>query len=139
MRIIIETVPHNEQRYNTCGDWQWSDDKQILTIKVSEMKNEGKTGHGYMEAVIGIHELVEALACQHAGITEKMVDDFDKSDKYARECENEDIETGDHPKAPYKQQHTLATGIERILCFVFNIPWFEYESQLIEMTEDYKK
>lgn len=135
MKIIIETIPHDQQRYNTCGDWQFTD-PNTLHIKVSEMQNNGQIRHEIMEAVVGLHEAVEALMCTMDDVTEKEVDAFDKDELYQKECKELDIEPGDHPKSPYKQQHSLATGIERILCAAFGIDWFEYENQLIEISEE---
>jgi len=138
MKIIIETIPHNNQRYNTCGDWTWEDNFKTLHVKVSEMIDiVNVVSHTYMEATIGLHEVIEALQCQADGVLSKTVDDFDLSQDTTDDCEKLDIEPGDHPDAPYKQQHTLATGFERILCFCFGIPWYEYENQLITMTFEY--
>ncbi len=135
MKIIIETIPHLEQRYNTCGDWQW--EEETLHIKVSEMGLAKDYLTYYAEMVIGIHEAIEALLCRFDGVTEKQVDEFDTSKTIQKEIEKLEIEPGDHPKAPYRKQHLLATGIEKILCVLFHIPWFEYEGRLIEMTEEY--
>ena len=139
MKIIIETIPHNKQRYNTCGDWQYTKEGD-LRVKVSEMKTiHGVVMSHVMESVIGLHEVIEALSCSHDGITEEQVDKFDTDPLIEEDIEGLGIEEGDHPNAPYKQQHTLATGIERILCYTLGIPWYEYENQLIKLTEGYKK
>ena len=51
MKIIIETIPHDHQRYNTVGDWQFSPDG-TLHVKVSEMDDWRH------EALIAVHEVV---------------------------------------------------------------------------------
>lgn len=130
MRIEIHTIPHNEQRYNTCGDWYWRDG--ILYIKISRLE------HSDPEYALIIHELVEALACHRAGITPEQVDKFDTDLNREDEAGELEIEMGDHPDAPYKREHSLATGIERQLCAYFNIDWFSYENELTKLQENYK-
>lgn len=34
MKITIETIPHNQQRYPTCGDWQFLNSDE-LAVRVS--------------------------------------------------------------------------------------------------------
>jgi hypothetical protein len=69
MKVIIETIPHQDQRYNTVGDWRWHGD--ILMISVSQL------GNWKYEAAIAYHELREALHCKHLGISQEAVDAFD--------------------------------------------------------------
>ena len=38
MKIEIRTIPHEQQRYPTCGDWQFEKPDE-LTIRVSDMGN----------------------------------------------------------------------------------------------------
>lgn len=143
MRVIIETILHEGQRYNTCGDWHWKEEngEMILHIFVSQMQDDehNNVPAMLMEFVVGIHEAVEAMQCRRDGITEKQVDDFDLDKDYDKACAELGIEPGDHTDAPYKRQHTLATGIERILCYSLNIPWYEYEDQLMELCDDRHK
>lgn len=100
MKIIIEVVPHNTQRYNTIGDWQWFG--ETLQIKVSDM------GDWRKEMLVGIHELVETLLCKKSGITEEEVDNFDLSHPKLHE-------PGDSCLAPYHIQHMVAIQVEEIL------------------------
>lgn len=141
MKIIIETIDNQKQRYNTVGDWQWEDQGETLHVKVSKLEDINNANHlclaEYMEFVIGIHEAIEAMVCKKHGVTEEDVDKFDTDPKMVKDIARKDIEGGDHPSAPYKQEHTLATGIERTLCYALGIPWFEYENQLIELSENY--
>jgi hypothetical protein len=141
VKIIIETVPHLSQRYNTCGDWQWTQTEKeaALHIKVSEFPSGMRNSKYLYEFLVGVHEAIEAIACEAAGIGEKQVDNFDKDPDIEADVQELDIEIGDHPSAPYRKEHCLATGVERILCSVFNIDWYEYESKLIKMTEEYEE
>jgi len=128
-KITIEVIPHLNQRYNTCGDWQF-DAKGNLKIKVSRLARTGWRG----SAAIAVHELVEALLCQARGITTEDVDKFDLSfDPAVQEWE-----PGDDPTCPCKREHCVATGVERILINEFGIDWLPYENELEEMTKDYE-
>ncbi len=122
MKIVIETIPHNTQRYPTCGDW-FRDEDGTLRIKVSEEV-------GTKEAcLIALHELVEALLCEDRGITQQAVDDFDKAFEAAREPGNED-KPGDDPAAPYRKEHFFATNIEALMSSEYGINWQEYEKKI---------
>jgi hypothetical protein len=127
MKITIETIPHLEQRYNTCGDWSF-DKNDNLTIKVSEMPVAGDNG----SMLIAIHELVEALLCRMQGITTADVDAYDLAYDAT-----DGVEAGDQPDAPYHAQHCVATGIERMLAPMFDMRWLDYEAELDDMTEEY--
>jgi hypothetical protein len=113
MRIVIETLPHEEQRYPTAGDW-WVDEVGTWQIRVSELGNEK------MEFLIGIHELVEMSLCLCDGISQEAVDAFDKF--YEGEGE-----PGDDINAPYWKQHQLATSVERSIAQWLQVDWDEYD------------
>jgi hypothetical protein len=114
--IRIETIPHHDQRYDTVGDWQ-ADNTGCLRIRVSDMNN------WHYEALVAIHELVEAVLCSHGRITQEIVDKFDFSYKGGGE-------PGDDPRAPYSGPHCIATGVERILAAVMGVSWSRYEETL---------
>ena len=117
MRIVIETIPHEDQRYPTVGDW-WVDEAGTWQIRVSEMGNEKAA------FLVGIHELVEMATCLSDGITQEEVDKFDRH--YAGEGE-----PGDDMDAPYWKQHQLATNVERSVASWLQVDWNEYE-QLVD-------
>lgn len=119
LNIKINTIDHKKQRYETVGDWHYISGDN-LNIHVSNM------GDWRKEALVAIHEQVEALLCRNMGIKQDLVDDFDIEFEKHRKEGNTD-EPGDDPKAPYKRQHFIATTIERILCAEFGLDWNEYE------------
>jgi hypothetical protein len=121
MKIIIETIPHELQRYTTVGDWLYDPDG-TLHIKVSKLSDPK------LERLIAVHELIEVLCCEQDGVTQEQVDGFDKA--FGNET---DSEPGDDPKAPYRKQHCLATGIERILASIWGVDWKTYEDELINL------
>jgi len=138
MNISVQVIPHLQQRYNTVGDWQVRDG--TLYITVSELRYPNGVPYAKKENgqfVLAVHEMIEAFSCLYKGITEKEVDAFDLDLKKIEEAQELAIEIGDHPDSPYKQPHMLASGVERILCYVFGITWYEYEELLILLEEHY--
>lgn len=122
MKITIETIPHEQHRYTTAGDW-FFDEKGDLTIRVSAL------GDWKKEALLGVHELVEVLACKSDGVTQEQVDKFDFA-----WTDNEN-EPGDSPDAPYNKQHRLAMGVENIMAAALGVDWKAYEQQLEDLPE----
>lgn len=122
MNVNIKIIPHDQQRYPTVGDW-WLDQNGDLQIRVSKLSDPRR------EHLIAFHEYAEFLMCQEAGITAKMVDDFDTKYEADRHPDNED-EPGDDPSAPYVKQHCIATGFERMLAGELGVCWKEYEEEL---------
>lgn len=113
MRIVIETIPHEDQRYPTVGDW-WVDEAGTWQIRVSELGNEKAA------FLVGIHELVEMACCLSDGITQEQVDEFDKN--YQGKGE-----PGGDVNAPYFVQHHKATSIEETVAPWLDVDWREYE------------
>lgn len=129
MKITIETIPHDEQRYETVGDW-FFDDAGDLHIKVSDMKS------WKYEALVGFHELVEVLLCKGRGITTEMVDAFDM--QWSRDHPGEvlgsgPVEPGDDPACPCRKEHFFATTVERLLAAELGVDWTEYDSAVMAL------
>jgi hypothetical protein len=121
MRITIETIPHHWQRYPTCGDWTINNSGNDIDIKISE------TGNWEYNALVAVHELIEVLLCAHENISQTEVDEFDiEFEKHRPEGSVE--EPGDNLMAPYRKQHCIATGIERIVAAEMNVSWSDYEA-----------
>jgi hypothetical protein len=125
MRILIDTIPHRDQRYPTAGDWQFTKGdfgrgEDMLVIRVSDL------GHFNMNFLLAIHELVEAVLCKHRDVSEAEVDRFDQDP----EREREGIEPGDNMAAPYFAEHQFASGIERLLAAELGVNWVEYERRV---------
>ena len=122
MRILVETISHESQRYKTVGDWRFEGDN--LEIKVSNL------GNIYYEWFIAEHEINEALMCKKDGITEKQVSDYDIAFEQLRKEYPEiigDQEPGDMVSAPYNSQHKRATQIEYSSVSLHGENWAEYE------------
>lgn len=115
VKVIIETIDHDLQRYDTCGDWQWQTgtEKDVLKISVSRLYNFR------YEFLIGIHEWIEAVLCSEQLVKAEDVDAFDKSFQGPGE-------PGDSLLAPYHKQHLIATAVEQYLSTELGIDWNDY-------------
>ena len=115
MRIVIETIEHKDQRYDTVGDWQFIGDE--LVIKVSKLGDEA------YEFLVGIHEAIEAFLCKAYGITTEEVDAFDMANK-------DSSDPGSIPTAPYYRQHLIATILEHVIADELEVDWDMYDSRI---------
>jgi hypothetical protein len=129
MRILIETVPHGEQRYDTCGDWLEQPDG-TWHIRVSELPAKQALFPEKFAFLVAFHELVEMALCMAAGVTAAEVDSFDLT--YAGSL----AEPGDDIDAPYYRQHQMATALERTMAAQLDVDWGEYERAINELGEE---
>ena len=122
------TLPHSSQSYETVGDWKVKRGK-LREIKVSDMKNEEYA------FLVAFHEQIEVMLCIKRGITQKMVDSFDKQYEKAREkgikapcgCRpTKTSEPGHDRHAPYKKEHCYAEMMERMLAKEMGVCWEDY-------------
>lgn len=120
LRILIETIPHHEQRYDTCGDWVIESDG-TWHIRVSELPMKNALFPQKFNFLVAFHELVEMALCQASGVTEQEVDSFDLT--YAGSY----AEPGDDIDAPYYRMHQMATALERTMAAQLDVDWGEYE------------
>ena len=122
VRISIRTIPHDNQRYPTVGDWIW-DKNGDLIINVSDMGNKK------YEFLVAFHELIEVMLCKERGITQAEVDDFDIAYE-ARRNFDDTSEPGDSLKAPYYNEHQFATCLERLMALELGVNWGEYDEKV---------
>jgi hypothetical protein len=125
MKIVIETIPHDRQRYDTVGDW-WVDPDGTLQLRVSEMADLR------YERLVALHELVEFVLCDDQGISEEVVSAFDKGFEAHRPDGNTD-EPGDDPGSPYHVQHGFATAVERMVAAALEVSWKEYDAAVMAL------
>jgi hypothetical protein len=159
MNVKVEIIPHEQQRYPTCGDWIFGKVltcpsckletrlgglppslecpvckqstsgamiEEMLTIRVSKLSDWRQ------EMLVAIHELVEVCLCKEAGVTQEAVDAFDMNFEANRKP-GDDSEPGDAPNAPYREQHRVATYIERFVAHKLNVDWKQYEEELSKL------
>lgn len=122
MKIIIETIPHDAQRYPTCGDWFY-EPNGTLQIKVSAEMGEDSA------SLVAIHELIECILCKKHGVSQESVDEFDKAYEANRK-EGDDSEPGDDPNAPYRREHFFATNVEALMCDQMGLNFQEHEARI---------
>ena len=117
LNINIKTIPDDEQRYDTVGDY-WKKDG-VDEIKVSMM------GNRQYEFLVAIHEMVEQFLCENAGITDEDITKFDV--EYEEKRKNGDAtEPGEDIYAPYHKQHMFAEKIEKMMAEECKIDWEDY-------------
>jgi hypothetical protein len=125
MEIVIMTIPHKEQRYETVGDY-WKGLGGSTQIRVSDMDNAD------YEFLVALHELVEQKLCEKRGIKEEDITAFDIEFENNR-AEDDDSEPGDDPMAPYKKEHLFATGIEKLVAAELGIDWKTYDEKVMSL------
>jgi hypothetical protein len=119
--LKIELIPHAEQRYPTCGDWQVDSDGCIC-VKVSD------TGLRVDALLVGIHEAVEAILCDAHNVLESDVDAFDI--EFNRTHDLSEEEPGEYPGAPYRREHATADVVERIVALEAGVIWRRYSDRV---------
>ncbi len=125
MKIVIESLPHELQRYPTVGDyWEEAGADQIRVSELPDWR---------FEALVAVHELIEMILTRHRGIAEQAISDFDIGFEKAREEGKVFGEPGDDPRAPYQREHFFATNVERLLAAELGVDWFGYERLVDEL------
>lgn len=121
MDILIRVIDNGQHRHPFTGaDWFWDNDGN-LQVRVSKLSD------WRYEALLGIHEAVEAIMCKHNNVTQESVDVFDT---WYDQTHASDLNAGDDPNAPYRREHCFATAIERVLCAELNVNWKQYDDEL---------
>ena len=128
LNIKIQTVPDDQQRYNTVGDY-FTNDKGERIFVVSDMKD------WRYELLTAVHELVENALCKHRGITDESIDVFDL--KYQKNRKVDDVsEPGDSSQAPYFKEHQFANKIEKMFAEELDVDWVEYSKTVDKLMRD---
>jgi len=120
LRMHIETIPHETQRYPTVGDY-WLDEAGVEQIRVSEMMD------WRYEVLVAVHEIVEMALTRQRGIAEEAITEFDIKFEQDKEKGLVGGEAGDNVNAPYRNEHFFATNLERLLAGELNVNWSEYD------------
>jgi hypothetical protein len=127
--LNVEVIPHASQRYDTVGDY-WVDDQGVTQFRISDL------GNPLYHHLILMHELTEIELNKKAGVTIRMIDDFDF--EFARNRPPDDAsEPGDDPRAPYFKQHQTATKVERAQAKSLGVDWEAYEARIDQVMATY--
>jgi hypothetical protein len=137
--ILIQTIPHSEQRYNSIGDYISSEPGMESKVELTPGKviiSVSDLGDWRKELCVAIHELFEvATACWQQGIKDETIVKFDKA--YEELADKglvpEDSEPGDSPDAPYHAYHKMATMIEYATLVSLGVTEAEYEEAMLEL------
>ncbi len=119
--FTVEVIPHKDQRYPTPGDWKLYASGDVAVF-VSDL------GNWKYHALMGVHELCEALICLEMGVSQEQVDEFDLAFEIGRAngLHSPDAEPGAHPDAPYRAAHFIAETVERVLAVALGVDWAKY-------------
>ena len=120
LRMHIETIPHESQRYRTVGDY-WCDESGIEQIRVSEMMD------WRYEVLVAVHEIIEMALTRQRGISEEGITEFDIRFEQNKDQGLVSGERGDNMIAPYRKEHFFATNVERLVAAELGVDWFEYD------------
>ena len=118
--ILIQTIPHTAQRYETVGDYYLDADGAVY-INVSEMPDDR------YEFLVALHEFVEEYLCRRKGVSEESITSFDVLFEQNRPPNNTS-EPGDAPDAPYHHEHQFATHLEKQTAAVLGVDWETYNN-----------
>lgn len=122
--VCILVIPHEQQRYDTVGDWWFDKDSSILEIRVSEL------GNYKQEMIVALHEFIEAILCLSRGIKEEDVTTFDRTYEQQRLVGDTTSEPGDSIAAPYYNEHQFATAMEKFMAKELELEWGKYEEKI---------
>lgn len=129
MKMSIRTIEHNSQRYDTVGDYFLLNDGETKCFLISKMGNED------FEFCVLIHELIEEHLASKRGIREREIIEFDTRFNIKKETGEIEgnVEPGDDPKCPYRNEHKFAENIERMIAFELGIDWEEYNAKVMSL------
>ena len=124
--FAISQVPHKRQRYETVGDWIPGSPAEI---RVSRMRDQRYV------FLVALHEMIEYELCRMHGITDREVVAFDVNFEAERNMNlhPNDAEPGDHPKAPYRDEHEFATMVEMMVAKKMGVSWSDYEKTVLAL------
>jgi len=118
--INIKFVDDDKQRYDTSGDYYFTNNQLNIIISKEIVRRRGKlVRNRLVEFLILIHEMVEVLLVVARNISIDEIDEFDMIYKG-------DGEPGDEPDAPYRKEHQFATKIEKMMAKELGVGWDEY-------------
>ena len=117
--IDIKFIPHNEQRYNTLGDYYES--KHALHFRITQFPDHPE----YSYAIL-FHELLEKFRNDQLGIKDADVDKFD--------IDHPELDDPGWSKdAPYFKTHCEGDLIERLFIVLSGANWVDYEAKVMNI------
>jgi len=114
----VKTIKHQNQRYNTPGDY-WKNKKK-WEIRISKMKNPD------YEFLVMVHELVELYLTQKRGISEEEITKFDLNNP-------DSDDPGSLSEAPYHREHMFSMEVEKLIGKELELNWKGYMNSFNEL------
>ena len=122
--IVIKTIPIEEQRYSTAGDY-WHEDNSI-EFRITKQAKEDT------EFLIAVHEFVEEYLTRRSGIDEKMILAYDLNwEKRHHKGLTKAEEPGEEQDCPYREQHVVSLIIEGLLATHMGIDFDKHNDEII--------
>lgn len=118
--IIIQTIPGEEQRYPTCGDYQDLETAHIVSITQQDNWD--------YEFLIAIHELVEMWITKKRGISEESITNYDIG--WEDRPQPKADEPGNEEGCIYRKEHRFAENVERQIAHEIGVDWDQYSKDL---------
>lgn len=125
-RVLLQSVQHASQRYETVGDY--TEAHGFCLITVSDMANE------QYEQLVAVHELIEWILVKARQIPLHRIDEFDKTFETNRDPGDES-EPGWDPAAPYHREHVFAEKLERLLAEELGVNWEDYNVAVLGLSQ----
>lgn len=105
-------IPHNQQNYETAGNYLYIGNKLVFYISNLEKRE--------YEVALLVHEIAEALICNLRGIKEKDITKWDLD-----HIESDD--PGSIKGAPYYKEHAFATKLEKLIIEELGQNWKKHD------------
>jgi hypothetical protein len=116
-RIVINTIPHKSQEYDTAGDYKEMDNRWVVSIsRLPDWRHE---------FLVLLHEMCEMALTKHHEVDWASIDDFDMNG-----AGKDHPDPGILTDAPYHTQHVLATQIEKKFAKYLGVEWVDYNDAL---------
>lgn len=120
MELTVKIIPHNNQRYDTCGDYQINPATNALDVRISDTKNQD------YNFLVTVHEIIEAYLCLKRKIDYNLITEFDV--KFHGKGE-----PGDDKHSPYRREHKFSTQIEKKLAKELGVKWKIYDETINQL------
>jgi hemerythrin-like domain-containing protein len=115
------TQPLDKMRPVGVGDW-YHQKSGGIKVEVAE------TGNQDYDFLLMLHEFVESYLCQRHGVKEETVNKYDLESKVAN--------PGAELDSPYKREHSVAEGVERLVAEALGVDWVAYDKHTDELFDE---
>jgi len=137
LKINIRTKPVQRLRFKDVADYYFIispvEEDKVLKITVAEMENPD------YEFLVALHEFIESYLLVRKNTDLNKIDEweerFGKERKEGKRPQN--AIAGEQEDCPYKEEHKIATEIEKKMAEYLEVDWQEYDKYLEKLEENY--